>query len=155
MTLVLLGSLPGFFLIRYATRDPGFRAMDGLAVPTWAARNPADEAVGSRWCIRTCRVRQRLWESERAIEPTSGAYQKALRDAGWKRWDVADCPVRNVRGHYSCWRRDAYTMDMWIRAPQCRRNGGGGSAESGSGNRCPASLVTVVIRNAGADYRLK
>lgn len=145
VTLVLLGSLPGFFLIRYATQDPGFRAMDALELPGWAARDPVDQARGSRWCLRECRVRHRMWESERAPQPTVEAYQRALRGGGWKRWEVTRCPPWKVRGDYTCWRRDAYTLDLWIRGPECR----------GDTEQCPGAVVTVVIRNAGADARLQ
>lgn len=145
VALVLLGSLPGFLLIRYATRDPGFRAMDALELPGWAARDPVDQARGSRWCLRECRVRHRMWESERAPQPTVEAYQRALRGGGWKRWEVSRCPPWKVRGDYTCWRRDAYTLDLWIRGPECR----------GDTEQCPGAVVTVVIRNAGADARLQ
>ncbi|HEX6074989.1 MAG TPA: hypothetical protein VFZ32_06965 [Micromonosporaceae bacterium] len=147
VTLVLLGSLPGFFLIKYATRDPGFRAMDTLEVPGWAARNPVDQAMGSRWCLRECRLRHRVWESQRAQQPTVEAYQRALRRDGWKRWEVPKCPPRKVRGDYTCWRRDAYTLDLWVRGPECR----GDTDEE----ECPEAIVTMVIRNAGADARLQ
>jgi hypothetical protein len=145
VTLVLLGSLPAFFLIRYATRDPGFHAMDALELPGWAARNPVDQALGSRWCIQMCRVRHRVWESGRAPQPTVEAYQRALRRDGWKRWEVSRCPGQKVRGDYTCWRRDAYTLDLWVRGPECRGNAG----------ECPEAVVTVVIRNAGDDGRLQ
>jgi hypothetical protein len=145
VTLVLLGSLPGFFLIRYATQDPGFRAMDALELPGWAARDPVDQALGSRWCIRECRVRHRVWESGRAPQPTVEAYQRALRHDGWKHWEVSGCPGQKVRGIYTCWRRDAYTLDLWIRSSDCR----------GDTEGCPEAVVTMVIRNAGADARLQ
>ncbi len=157
VTLVLLGALPGFFLIRSAAQDPAFRAMDALPVPGWAAQRPVDQAMGNRWCIETCRVRQRMWESRQGLQPTLAAYRKALGQQGWKPWQVSGCPARQVRGNYTCWRRDEYTLDLWVRAPECRKKGGeGGSADGGvSGNHCPESIVTVVIRNAGADPRLR
>ncbi|MGH3712441.1 MAG: hypothetical protein ACRDT4_03115 [Micromonosporaceae bacterium] len=156
VAVVLLGALPAFFGIRYATRDPGFRALDALDLPAWASENVQDRAVGSRWCIDTCRVRQRLWESERDTTSTVTAYHDALRAEGWKRWDVDGCPPKRVRGEYSCWRRDAYTLDLWVRLPECRRNGGGAGAEGAApGDQCPGSVVTVVVRNAGADRRLQ
>lgn len=148
VVFVLLGSLPGFFLIKYATQDPGFMAMDALELPGWAARNPVDQTDGSRWCFHRCRWRHRVWESQRAALPTLEAYRKALREEGWKPWEVAGCPPRRVRGLYSCWRRDSFTLDLWIRPPECRRGGDTDRA-------CPVALVTVVIRNAGADARLQ
>ncbi len=153
VAVVLVGAVPAFFGIRYATQDPGFRALDALPLPSWATERVEDRAVGNRWCIGTCRVRQRVWESQRDTTSTVNAYHAALRKDGWKPWTVAGCPRRQVRGEYSCWRRDAYTLDLWIRLPDCRRKGGAGG-EAAPGNRCPGSLVTVVVRNAGADKRL-
>lgn len=151
VTFVLLGSLPGFFLIKYVTQDPGFRAMDALELPAWAARNPVDQAVGSRWCIQICRIRHRVWESRRDLESTVEAYQRALQGEGWKRWEVIRCPAHRVRGDYTCWRRDAFTLDLWARPSDCQDAGG---AES-EGENCPEVTVTVVIRNAGDDGRLQ
>ena len=147
VTLVLLGSLPGFFLIRQVTRDPGFRAMDALELPAWATRSPVDQATGSRWCLPSCRVRHRVWESRRAPQPTVEAYQRALRREGWVRWEVPRCPPWKVRGDYTCWHRDAYTLDLWVRGPEC--------GSDGDEERCPEAVVTVVIRNAGDDGRLQ
>jgi integrin beta 3 len=153
VTLVLLGALPGFFVIRGLVQDPAFRAMDTLPVPSWAAQRPVDQAVGNRWCFQACRVRQRTLESQRELAPTLAAYRKALGQEGWKPWQVQGCPARQVRGNYTCWRRDEYTLDLWVRAPDCRK--GGGAGDGVSGNACPESIVTVVIRNAGADPRLR
>jgi integrin beta 3 len=147
VTLILLGSLPGFFLIKYVTRDPGFRAMDALELPAWAARNPVDQAIGSRWCLRMCRIRHREWESRQAPQSTVEAYQEALRRQNWTRWEVHGCPPKRVRGDYTCWRRDAYTLDLWVRTPECD-----GDTEDG---QCPEAMVTVVVRNAGDDHRLQ
>ena len=150
VTVVLLGALPGFFFIKHITRDPGFVAMDELELPTWAARHPTDTALGNRWCVRTCRIRHRVWESDREIAATVEAYHRALKDQGWKRWHVKGCPPRPVAGDYSCWRRDEHTLDLWVRVPDCRK----GRNPADDGERCPRSLVTVVVRNAGADIRL-
>ncbi|GAB3982923.1 hypothetical protein GCM10027615_66760 [Plantactinospora veratri] len=118
-SLLVLGALPTYFGVRAATRDPVFNSLDALAVPAWAATDTVDGVSGSRWCFIECRFRERTVESDRAWEETAQVYEAALTREGWRPWKVALCPEQPVEGHYTCWRRDELTLDMWVRKPAC------------------------------------
>ena len=122
---VLLGALPGYLLIREGVKDPVFDALDALAVPAWAAHHPVSAASGSRWCVKTCRYRERITDSERPTAETDAAYQRALRLAGWRTASGAGCP-RPADGIYSCWRRDEFVLDLWTRDAICDLDAPGG-----------------------------
>ena len=117
--LAVVSAPAAFFVIREFTRDPVFVELDDLHLPEWAARNPTDGALGSRWCIRECRSRQRTWESARGPEETNRAFVGKLKDAGWIEWDIPDCQAVGVDGIETCWQRDEYVLDLWVRAAVC------------------------------------
>ncbi|UWP80714.1 hypothetical protein Dfulv_37030 [Dactylosporangium fulvum] len=119
MVLAVVSAPAAFFIIREFTRDPVFVELDNLKLPEWAARNPTDGAIGSRWCINECRSRQRTWESARGPEETNRAFVGKLRDAGWVEWDIPDCQAEGVDGIQTCWQRDEYVLDLWVRAAVC------------------------------------
>jgi len=165
-SLLVLGALPTYFGIRAATRDPVFTALDALAVPAWAERDIVDGVSGSRWCLLECRFRERTIESERPWEETARAYESALTQEGWRPWKVDLCPEQPVENqHYSCWRRDELTLDLWVRPPTCQEVlpdqptvPSAGDAESGDaaapgGTDCRGSVVSIKVRNAIADDR--
>lgn len=164
-SLLVLGALPLYFGIRAATRDPVFTSLDALAVPAWAAASREDDVDGSRWCLMECRFRERTVESQRGPDETAQVYEKALRDAGWQPWKVAFCPEQPVEGHYSCWRRDELTLDLWVREPACAYDPmrqrptvgptdpaapGGADAQD-----CTGSRISVKVRNAIGDERTR
>jgi integrin beta 3 len=166
VVLLVLGAYPSFLLVQAATRDPAINSLDALALPEWAARGPSDEEFGSRWCFGECRFRERTATSERAPDETSRVYEQVLADAGWIRWNVERCPENPVPGSYSCWRRDEYTLDLWVRDPSCAsdpvRNrptvGPTGAPASGAPGQpaaddCRGSVVSIKVRNAIADDR--
>jgi integrin beta 3 len=176
LVVVVVGALPLYFVLRAATRDPVLTTLDALDVPTWAVvqGKTVDNISGSRWCLIDCRYRERSMESERAPEETSQAYQKALTDAGWTRWNVPSCVLaEGSDGQYSCWRRDEFTLDLWVRpitTPECTdllRNrptvgptekapaSAEPSAPAGSPDACKGSAITIKVQNTIDDDRLR
>ncbi|HEU4425274.1 MAG TPA: hypothetical protein VFR67_22310 [Pilimelia sp.] len=164
-SLLVLGALPLYFGIRTATRDPVFNTLDSLDVPPWAAGSIVDEVTGSRWCFKECRYRERTAESDRAPDETAQVYERALADSGWQRWQVSPCPDQPVDGHYTCWKRDEYTLDLWVRPPSCaddplrlRPTVGPtepGTADPAAPGGCAGSVVSFKVRNAIDDDRTK
>jgi integrin beta 3 len=167
VALLVLGALPLYFGIRAATRDPVFNALDGLDVPSWAAVETDDRVDGSRWCFIECRFRERTIDSSRDPDETAQAYETALADAGWRRWEVPLCPDMPVDGHYTCWQRDEYTLDLWVRKPACAydparlRPTVGPAAEPtpdgtvAAPDDCTGAVVSVKVRNRIADDRTR
>ncbi|MGI5149148.1 hypothetical protein ACQEVC_22755 [Plantactinospora sp. CA-294935] len=160
-SLLVLGALPTYFGVRAATRDPVFNSLDALAVPAWAATDTVDGVSGSRWCFIECRFRERTVESDRKWEETAQVYEAALTREGWRPWKVALCPEQPVNGHYTCWRRDELTLDMWVRQPACPDPAvtAPGAAPSPAatgpeGVNCEGALVSIKVRNAIADERV-
>lgn len=163
-SLLVLGALPLFFGIRAATRDPVFNALDALAVPAWAETSTVDGVSGSRWCLLECRFRERTVQSANSWQETAEVYQAALAREGWQRWEVALCPEQPVQDqHYSCWRRDELTLDLWVRTPVCPTDqpdgvppvapSPGADATPPADPSCTGSIVSIKVRNAIADER--
>jgi integrin beta 3 len=169
LSLVVLLLLPLLFGIRAATRDPVFRSLDALDVPSWAARNVQDRSSGSRWCFLDCRFRERTAESEQAFPQTDQAYAAGLTAAGWRRWTVSGCPDQPISprdGRYSCWRRDEFTLDLWVRLPECAvdavaaqdpaalpSTGPDGLVPTTDPKNCTGSTVSIKVQNAITDQR--
>jgi hypothetical protein len=161
LVLAIVGAPAAFFVIREFTRDPVFVELDNLDVPAWAAGKHTDAAVGSRWCIEECRSRQRTWESARGPEETNRAYVAALKRAGWVAWNVPICQAQGVDGVETCWQRDEYVLDLWVRAAVCDTKSsppsavpGGAKAPSPSpppavspANVCPGAVATIKVYN--------
>lgn len=162
VVLLLLGAPMLYFGIVFATRDPVLNSLDRLVVPNWAAQSTEDRIIsGSRWCLIDCRVRERAAESLRDPTETTEIYQAALRNAGWVEWNVDGCPLAEVDGEYTCWRRDEYTLDLWVRPPDCAYDPlrlrpdldpDDASAEQ-PGEDCTGSVVQIKMRNRVADER--
>lgn len=161
LVLAIVGAPAAFFVIREFTRDPVFVELDNLNVPAWAAGKHTDAAVGSRWCIEECRSRQRTWESARGPEETNRAYVAALKRAGWTSWNVPICQAQGVDGVETCWQRDEYVLDLWVRAAVCDTKTvqptvapSGARAPSPSplppvspANVCPGAIATIKVYN--------
>jgi hypothetical protein len=170
--VVLLAVLPALFLIRDAARDPVYAGLDALAVPAWANLGHEDMYSGNRYCVGSCRLRERVVQSGRPSAETDPAYQGALRTAGWERLTGAQCP-KTATGVYSCWQRDQYVLDLWTRDASCATSQAGGpnpgpslvvpsnaidavpsaapsvapTARGPVTAACPASQVTVKVGN--------
>jgi integrin beta 3 len=171
VSVLVLGLLPLYFGIRAATRDPVYNSLDALAVPTWAAGKVEDHSSGSRWCFLDCRFRERTAQSQRPFAETAKVYSSALVTAGWQRWNVSDCPDTPIKagdGQYTCWRRDEFTLDLWVRLPECAVDevaaqdpaalpslGPDGVAETPDASKCTGSTVSIKVQNAITDLRGK
>jgi integrin beta 3 len=160
---VVLGAPVGFLAIRGATRDPVFADLDTMNLPKWASVRHQDEASGSRWCIRECRFRERTWESDRSPDQTAVAFEKALRGDGWIPWRAPGCPAEGIEGYDTCWQRDEYVLDLWVREPVCdakpvRPTVGpvpstppsappSGQPPAATGPGCPGAIATAKVFN--------
>jgi integrin beta 3 len=161
LLLAVVGAPAAFFVIREFTRDPVFVELDNLDVPQWAAGKHTDGAIGSRWCIRECRSRSRTWESARGPEETNRAYVAALKRAGWVPWNIPDCQAAGVDGIETCWQRDEYVLDLWVRAAVCdvkgirptvspsgaARPSAAPSAPATPTDICPAAVASIKVYN--------
>ncbi|MBV1850378.1 hypothetical protein KUA19_09555 [Catellatospora sp. NEAU-YM18] len=178
LVVLVVGALPFYFVLRAATRDPVLTALDALEVPSWAVMSDktVDNISGSRWCLMECRYRERSLQSQREDAETAKAYEQALTDAGWVRWQVSSCQAEGT-GVYSCWRRDEFTLDLWVRpitTEQCtellRNRPPGGPADPSASPgaepapdaspssslpaECQGSQVTLKVVNTIADERI-
>ncbi|MEV4639003.1 hypothetical protein AB0J80_16790 [Actinoplanes sp. NPDC049548] len=168
LSVLVLGLLPLIFGIRSATRDPVFNSLDALDVPAWAGKDADDRISGSRWCFFDCRFREREAQSERPFEETNQAYSAALRSAGWtvRGGQCTDQP--GTGGKYTCWTRDEFTLDLWVRQPECAVDavaaqdpatlpsaGPDGTVPTADPAKCVGSTVTIKVQNAVMDERGK
>lgn len=166
LVLLVLGAYPSYLLLQAATRDQVLNSLDTLDLPGWAAEQPADRVFGSRWCIEECRFRERQLTSQRSTDETAAVYHRVLSGAGWVRWEVERCPELPVTGSYTCWKRDEYTLDLWVRDPPCAadplRNrptvgpvdpSAPPAGSSADAEKCSGSIVTIKVRNGIADDR--
>lgn len=168
LSILVLGLLPLFFGIRSATRDPVFNSLDALDVPGWAGKDTDDRISGSRWCFIECRFREREAQSDRPFEETNQAYATALRSAGWavRGGECTDQPT--TEGKYTCWTRDEFTLDLWVRLPECAvdavaardpatvpSTGPDGTVPTTDPAKCVGSTVTIKVQNAVTDLRGK
>jgi integrin beta 3 len=169
LSVIVLVLLPLLFSIRATTRDPVFTSLDALNVPGWAAQKVSDQSSGSRWCFLDCRFRERTAQSQQAFAPTGKAYSTALKDAGWLPWKVSGCPDQPIKptdGTYSCWRRDEFTLDLWVRLPECAvdqvaaqdpavlpSTGPDGLVPTPAPGKCTGSTVSIKVQNAITDKR--
>ncbi|MFC7549822.1 hypothetical protein [Plantactinospora sp. GCM10030261] len=162
VSLLLLAALPVYFGIRANANDPVFDSLDELAVPGWGAIASEDAVSGNRWCWIDCRLRERTSQSEREPDETNQVYVVALSDAGWRPWQAPLCPEAQVEGHYSCWKRDELTLDLWVRKPTCAVPtptdvplDGQVQPPPAAGPDCVGSQVSIKVRNAVDDDRTR
>ncbi len=163
--LVFLVGLPVLLLAHDAGTDPAFGELDRLQLPTWAAQSHEDTWTGSRWCVSSCRLRDRTWRSAKPAPDTDAAYRSALVAAGWQLTRTPGCPVP-TSGTYTCWLHDKYVLDLWTRDAPCDLgnvapvpSAAGGSAapapsipaptSSGAPPTCGGALATAKITERG------
>jgi hypothetical protein len=91
------------------------------------------------------------WESQKSPEETDPAYRHALEEAGWRERTQGACP-RAAEGIASCWQKDEYVMNMWVRAPICElpppRPTTGNTPAPTPTATCPQALVTMQVYNS-------
>jgi integrin beta 3 len=164
LSVVVLGLLPLIFGIRSASRDPVFNSLDALDVPGWAASQVKDQGSGSRWCFLDCRFRERTAQSSKPYADTAKVYSAALTTAGWQRWQVGQCPDQPVtQGSYTCWKRDEFTLDLWVGPPECAVDQvaaqdpaalpSSGVVPTTPASKCVGSTVSIKVQNAITDLR--
>jgi integrin beta 3 len=167
LAVVVLVVLPAIFGLRSATKDPVFSSLDALDVPSWAATHTEDNGSGSSWCFLDCRFRERQVDSDKEFPETTSAYTTALKEAGWKPWKVAECPevpVPTDQGTYSCWKRDEFTLDLFVRLPDCAidqvaaqdpNTVQSAPATTAPTKKCVGSTVKIQVQSAVTDTRGK
>ncbi|WP_433294990.1 hypothetical protein ACQP2F_34580 [Actinoplanes sp. CA-030573] len=166
LAVVVLVVLPALFGLRSASKDPVFSSLDSLDVPSWASQQVEDNGSGSRWCFLDCRFREREAQSAKSFKETTAAYTSALQSAGWTSWKVGECPevpVAADQGTYSCWKRDEFTLDLWVRLPECAVDQVAAqdpaalpsTAATPSTKKCVGSTVSIKVQNAITDTRGK
>ena len=171
--LVLLALLPAILVGKDASADPVFDGLDSLGVPGWAAQAHQDTTLGNRWCVDSCRTRERTWRSTKPAQATDPVFRQALTNAGWRPHTASTCPAA-VTGTYTCWEHDKYLLDLWSRDAACSLSnvapapgtsaapvpsgGAAGTAPSGAAPgptgtepppTCGGSLVTVKVGEVG------
>jgi integrin beta 3 len=166
LSVVVLGLLPLLFGIRSTTRDPVFNSLDALGVPSWAGKKVEDRSSGSRWCFLDCRFRERTAQSDRPFKETDKVYAEALASAGWKArgGECTDQPTTS--GKYTCWTRDEFTLDLWVRLPECAvdavaaqdpgalpSTGPDGVVAAADPSKCTGSTVSIKVQNSITDER--
>ena len=166
LAVVVLLVLPAFFGMRSASHDPVFSSLNSLDVPSWAAKQVDDQGSGSRWCFLDCRFREREAQSDKPFKETTQAYTTALTAAGWTPWKVGECPetpILPTDGTYSCWTRDEFTLDLWVRLPECAVDQVAAldpaavptPEASAPAEKCVGSTVSIKVQNAISDPRGK
>jgi hypothetical protein len=168
LAAVVLLVLPAFFGLRSMGNDPVFSSLNSLEVPSWASEQVDDQSSGSRWCFIDCTFRERIAQSDKSFKETTQAYTTALTDAGWQKWTVAECPEQPIKpedGTYSCWKRDEFTLDLWVRLPECAVDQiaaqdpaslpSADATAPADPKNCTGSTVSIKVQNAIADTRGK
>jgi hypothetical protein len=168
LSVVVLLLLPLMFGIRSATRDPVFNSLDALSVPTWADKKVDDRTSGSIWCFIECRFRERTAQSDRPFEETDKVYSAALTAAGWRTRSGECSDQPKPSGRYTCWTRDEFSLDLWVRLPECAvdavaaadpatlpSTGPDGVVQTADPATCTGSTVSIKVQNAITDPRGK
>ena len=166
LAAVVLLALPAFFGLRSATDDPVFDSLNSLDVPSWAAQGVEDKRSGSQWCFIDCTFRERTADSEKALPETTKVYTDALVAAGWQPWKVAECPETPISpgdGTYGCFRRDEFTLDLWVHRPDCAVDQvaaqdpavAASAPPPPAAGECVGSTVSIKVQEAIADTRGK
>jgi hypothetical protein len=114
--LVLLVLIPGIVVLSSRGDNPAVGQLNALSLPDWGAKNVQDHSSGSRWCLGSCMVTERTWDSDKSVDETAAAYASALRGAGWT--SAKTCP-KVSDGVQSCWVLDQNELDLTVLTSAC------------------------------------
>ncbi len=115
--LALLLVLPVALLVRQRLADPLAGQLDALGVPAAVDLHHADDHGQSPYCVDTCAWLKRIYQSGQPAQQTDTVFRSALTAHGW-RTAKGTCP-KPADGSYSCWQRDQYVLDLWVRPANC------------------------------------
>jgi hypothetical protein len=90
-------------------------------VPAAVDLHHADEGAASSYCVHQCAWLKRTYQSGQPVEQTVTAFRTALTAHGWHPAG-GSCP-KPADGSYSCWQRDQYVLDLWVRPGTCENSG--------------------------------
>jgi hypothetical protein len=116
VVLVLLVVIPGILVLQARGANPAIDRLNALSLPSWGAQHPQDHASGSRWCLRSCMVTERTWDSDRPVADTASAYADALKAAGWT---PANTCSKFPDGVQTCWVLDQNELDLTVGKSPC------------------------------------
>jgi hypothetical protein len=115
--VVLLLVLPLTLLLWQNAGNPLGGQLDELSVPKTVDLHHSDASGNSRYCVHSCAWLKRIYQSGEPADRTDAMFKAALRTHGWQPAD-AKCP-KPADGGYSCWQRDQYVLDLWVRPAGC------------------------------------
>jgi integrin beta 3 len=118
---VLLFVLPVTLLVRASLSNPLADQLDELALPAAVDLHHSDAGGQSRYCVDDCAWLKRTYQSGQPVQQTDAAFRAALTEQGW-RLAGGTCP-KPTTGSYSCWSRDQYALDLYVRPGSCAGSG--------------------------------
>ncbi len=145
--LALLLVLPMALLIRARLGNPLSDQLDGLSLPAAVDLHHVDTGGQSVYCVHQCAWLKRTYQSGQPVEQTDAVFRAALTAHGWQAAE-GTCPKQSA-GSYSCWQRDQYVLDLWVRTtllPGLRvpaAAGAVGDQAAGGGRRALGRAVRV------------
>jgi hypothetical protein len=116
VVLVLLVIIPGILVVQARGDNPAVDQLNALDLPSWGAQHAQDHASGSRWCLASCMVTERTWDSDHTVDETAAAYSGALSKAGWE--PAKTCP-KFPDGVQSCWVLNQNELDLTVGKSAC------------------------------------
>ena len=118
VAMLLLAAYPVYLFVRSGSQDPVFSDLDSLDLPELGRDDSRRRGTGQPVVHRrvpfpyphlefaACAGRDRHARTGRPSRTRAGAPR------------AGTCPPA-VEGLASCWKRDEYVMDMWVRTPIC------------------------------------
>jgi hypothetical protein len=173
--VALLLVLPAVLLLWQRSGDPLAGQLDELSVPAAVNLHHSDDSGNSAYCVHSCAWLKRIYQSGQSADRTDAVFKGALISHGWQKAD-GKCP-KPADGSYSCWQRDQYVLDLWVRPADCGSSAanplpvpsesvppGEGDAAPSAGPspsgpataQCPAAQASLQVANAAdPDWRAR